>query len=93
MISGYPSALYGTLLTDWRSMQFQVMTRGGVRTEKLWMNFGEGAAYSAAYAGTDYIDRQHIKRKAERWADKYKFLPEGEKLAIMNSILKTHSTW
>ncbi len=31
MISGYP----------WRSVTFQVMTRGGVRTEQLWMNYPE----------------------------------------------------
>lgn len=29
MISGYPSALYDELLSDWRSITFQVMTRGG----------------------------------------------------------------
>lgn len=88
MISGYPSALYGALLSDWRSMQFQAMTRGGVRTEQLWMNFAEGAAYSAAYAGTDYIDRQRIKRKAERWAARYRDLPPGEQLAILAEMLK-----
>lgn len=88
MISGYPSALYGTLLADWRSIQFQVMTRGGPRTEQLWMNFPEQAAYSAAFAGTDYIDRQRIKRKAERWAAKYRELPPGEQLAILTEMLK-----
>ncbi|WP_447878426.1 DNA adenine methylase [Serratia fonticola] len=88
MISGYPSALYGSLLADWRSIQFQVMTRGGPRTEQLWMNFVEGAAYSAAYAGTDYIDRQRIKRKAERWAARYRDLPPGERLAILTEMLK-----
>lgn len=44
MISSYPSALYDDLLHDWRAIEFQVMTRGGVRTEKLWMNYPEGAA-------------------------------------------------
>ncbi|WP_337263426.1 MULTISPECIES: DNA adenine methylase [unclassified Serratia (in: enterobacteria)] len=91
MISGYPSALYDDLLSDWRSIQFQVMTRGGPRTEQLWMNFPEQAAYSAAYAGTDYIDRQRIKRKAERWAAKYRELPPGEQLAILTEMLKGNS--
>lgn len=88
MISGYPSNLYDTLLGDWRSIEFQVMTRGGVRTEKLWMNYAQDSAYSAAFAGGDYIDRQRIKRKAERWAAKYRLLPPGEQLAILTAMLK-----
>ncbi len=67
-------------------MEFQVMTRGGVRTEKIWMNYPDGAAYSAAFAGKDYIDRQRIKRKAERWKSKYAALPPAERLAIMTAL-------
>ncbi|WP_409309014.1 DNA adenine methylase [Pectobacterium sp. B1J-3] len=83
MISGYPSSLYDELLHGWRAIEFQVMTRGGVRTEKLWMNFPEGMAYSAKFAGKDYIDRQRIKRKAERWAAKYRAMTPAERLAVM----------
>lgn len=90
MVSGYPSVLYDTLLADWRSIKFQVMTRGGPRTEQLWMNFDEGAAYSHAFAGTDYIDRQRIKRKAERWASNYRALPPSERVAILSALLSTH---
>ncbi|WEF11970.1 DNA adenine methylase [Pectobacterium actinidiae] len=86
MISGYPSLLYDELLHDWRAIEFQVMTRGGVRTEKLWMNFPEGVAYSAAFAGKDYIDRQRIKRKAERWAAKYRAMTPAERLAVMSAL-------
>jgi len=39
MLSGYPSALYDELLTDWGSIELQVMNQCGVRTEKLWFNF------------------------------------------------------
>ncbi|MFJ5429268.1 DNA adenine methylase [Pectobacterium actinidiae] len=86
MISGYPSLLYDELLHDWRAIEFQVMTRGGVRTEKLWVNFPEGVAYSAAFAGKDYIDRQRIKRKAERWAAKYRAMTPAERLAVMSAL-------
>lgn len=90
MISGYPSALYDELLAGWRSIQFQVMTRGGPRTEQLWMNFDEGSAYSHAFAGANYIDRQRIKRKAERWAKNYSAMPAAEQTAILAEILRTH---
>ncbi|MGA7587043.1 MAG: DNA adenine methylase [Rouxiella badensis] len=86
MISGYPSALYDKLLSDWRSVEFQVMTRGGPRTEKLWMNYESGNAYSHAFAGKNYIDRQRIKRKAERWKARFQALPPAERLAIMTAL-------
>lgn len=66
------------------------MTRGGPRTEQLWMNFAEGAAYSHTFAGTDYIDRQRIKRKAERWANNYRALPSSEQVTILSALLSTH---
>lgn len=88
MLSGYPSALYDDLLSDWHATEFQVMTRGGVRTEKLWMNFNpaEEPAFSAAFAGENYEDRRRIKRKAERWKEKFKLLAPAERLAILSAL-------
>lgn len=87
MISGYPSRLYDHLLADWRTTEFQVMTRGGPRTEKLWMNFETGSVHWVTFAGNDYIDRQRIKRKAERWKNKYLDLPPGERLCVLSVLL------
>lgn len=88
MLSGYPSKLYDSLLNSWHSSEFQVMTRGGVRTEKLWVNFDPAAAprFSAAFAGDDYEDRRRIKRKAERWRKKYIQLSQQERMAIMAEL-------
>lgn len=86
ILSGYPSQLYDNTLTGWRSREFQAMTRGGVRTEKIWMNYPEGRAYSHAFAGKDYNDRYRIKRKAQRWKDKFAALPPAERLAIMVAL-------
>jgi len=86
ILSGYPSQLYDETLAGWRSLEFQAMTRGGVRTEKIWMNYGEGRAYSHAFAGKDYNDRSRIKRKVERWRAKYAALPPAERLAIMVAL-------
>lgn len=90
-ISGYPSALYDDLLAGWRTLEFQVMTRGGIRTEKLWMNYPADAAYWATYAGKDFTDRQRIKRKAARWAENYRNLSAGERLAVLSALLETES--
>ncbi|HGJ4361758.1 TPA: DNA adenine methylase [Salmonella enterica subsp. enterica serovar Thompson] len=86
ILSGYPSQLYDSTLTGWRTREFQAMTRGGVRTEKIWMNYEEGKAYSHTFAGRDYNDRARIKRKAARWRDKFAALPPAERLAIMTAL-------
>jgi DNA adenine methylase len=87
MLSGYPSALYDELFHDWRTIEFQVMTRGGVRTEKIWMNYPSDEYHWSAFAGIDFTDRQRIKRKAERWAKNYRQMPENERLAVLAAIL------
>lgn len=87
MLSGYPSALYDELLADWRCLTFQAMTRGGVRTECLWMNFPAGAVHWASFAGRNFTDRQRIKRKASRWAAKFRVLPPAERTAVLAAIL------
>ncbi|MCJ3258333.1 DNA adenine methylase [Klebsiella pneumoniae] len=87
ILSGYPSELYDRMLHSWRSREFQAMTRGGVRTEKIWMNYPEGGgAYSHTFAGKDYNDRYRIKRKAQRWKEKFAALPPAERLAIMVAL-------
>lgn len=43
IVSGYPSSVYDNVLPGWRSKKFQAMTRGGVRIEKIWMNYPEEA--------------------------------------------------
>ncbi|KMK28945.1 DNA methylase [Pluralibacter gergoviae] len=86
ILSGYPSNLYDRMLTGWRAREFQAMTRGGVRTEKIWMNYPEGRAYSHSFAGKDYNDRYRIKRKAQRWKQKLAALPPAERLAILVAL-------
>ena len=92
MVSGYPSALYDNILTGWRSIEFQAMTRGGVRTEKLWLSFADGSAHWANLAGKDFTDRQRIKRKAERWAANFAGLPQWERQAVLSAIMAQAAT-
>ena len=87
MVSGYPSALYDERLAGWRSVQWQVMNRGGVRTEKLWFNFVPDRVHWARYAGKNFTDRQRIKRKAESWGRRYEALPPAERLAVLATMM------
>jgi site-specific DNA-adenine methylase len=87
ILSGYPSALYDEWLAGWRSLSVQVMNQGGVRTEKVWFNFSPDRVHWARYAGKDHTDRQRIKRKAESWAQRYRELPPGERLAVLSGLM------
>ncbi len=91
MLSGYPSTLYDQALTDWRSLEFQVMTRGGPRTEKLWLSFDGQRVNWPAFAGSNHTDRQRIKRKAQRWQNNYRQLPPQERLALLSALLEVES--
>lgn len=91
MISGYPSRLYADMLADWRSIEFQTMTRGGPRTEKLWMNFPAGQVQWASFAGRNHTQRQHVKRQAARWAAKFRGMTPSRRLAILAAILDVES--
>ena len=88
ILSGYPSLLYDDLLGDWRTLELQAMTRGGPRTEKLWFNYDIERTYWASYAGKNFTDRQRIKRKAQRWRNKYQGLPNAERLAVLAAIME-----
>lgn len=86
-ISGYASSLYADMLDDWRCIEFQAMTRGGVRTEKLWMNYPAETVHWHSYAGENFTERQRIKRKAQRWASNFRHLPHSERLAVLSAIM------
>jgi site-specific DNA-adenine methylase len=87
ILSGYPSCLYDQELPDWRSLELQVMNQGGVRTEKVWFNFEPDRVHWARYAGKNHTDRQRVKRKAESWAERYRALPPGERMAVLAAVM------
>lgn len=88
IVSSYPSALYDELYPGWRTREFQAMTRGGVRTEKLWFNFEPAASHWSTFAGRNFTDRQRIKRKAARWKAKFLQLPPAERQAVLAALLE-----
>lgn len=87
-ISGYWSQLYADRLSGWRTIQFQIQTRGNTpATEYLWMNYPQPTAlHDYSYLGEDYRERERIKRKTQRWTTRLKGMPLLERLAISSAI-------
>lgn len=88
IISGYRSKLYDEMLAGWRSLDFEAMTRQGVRTETLWMNYDEPELlHDYRFFGNDFREREKIKRKAKRWHERFLKLEPKERQAI-NAVLR-----
>ncbi len=71
ILSGYDSELYRAMLSHWRLVQFNAMTRRGVRTECLYCNHAQPEiAHDARLTANNKRDRQTVSRRRQRLADK-----------------------
>lgn len=88
MISGYWTKLYARKLKDWSHATFQSVTRSGrVATEHLWFNFPEPLAlHDYRYLGSNFRERERIKRKKLRWANRLQRMPVLERRALMAAL-------
>lgn len=87
MLSGYGSVLYDRTLAGWRRIEFKAMTRGGLATEVVWMNYPEPTAlHDYGFLGEDFHDRLRIRRKLSRWTAKLASLPPLERAAILEAL-------
>jgi len=84
MISGYWTKLYARELRNWHAISFQAVTRSGrIATEWLWSNFSEPVAlHDYHYLGTNFRERERIKRKMLRWTLRLKRMPTLERRAF-----------
>lgn len=89
MLSGYRNPIYDTAakIYGWHRVDFQAMTRGGVRTESVWMNYEAPAVIADyAYVGKDFRERERIKRKVNRWIRRLEQLPALERAALLSAM-------
>ena len=88
-ISTYPNTLYGTMLADWRRIEFESTTRNGMATEWLFMNYPEPTElHDYRYVGKDYRERERIAKKVRRHVRKFNALPELERKALLAALLR-----
>ena len=86
-ISGYWSELYADMLSGWRMDSWSARTRGGVATERLWMNYPEPTRlHDYRYLGDTYRQRDRIKRKKARWVARLKRMEPLERYALLAAL-------
>jgi DNA adenine methylase len=90
MISGYDCEMYNKALKGWHTSTFETMTRGGMATEKIWMNYdiSELDLATTEFVGVDYIDRQRINRKKKLLVKRLMNTPRHERQALLEAIQK-----
>lgn len=84
-ISGYWSELYARELDDWRTVSFNSVVRSGdVRREFLWMNYPEPVAlHDYSYLGSNFRERERIKRRITRWSARLQRMDVLERRAVL----------
>jgi site-specific DNA-adenine methylase len=94
MVSHYPSSLYDRLLKGWFTLEFTSQTRNGKATEKLYMNYDptKKILQDFSWVGSNFSERQRIKRKVERHIKKLDQLTSIERRCILSAILQKYET-
>lgn len=93
MISTRRNRLYDTMLKGWYKKEFLTADRGGAAYEVIYMNYdiSQMELHQYDYIGNGSIDRQRIKRKAQRTLNKIVELPFHERSFILQEIVKKYA--
>jgi len=95
MLSGYRNAIYddAARYNGWNRVDFQAMTRRGLRTESVWMNYEKPAVIADySYVGQNFRERERIKRKVNRWIRRLQQLEPLERAALISAVRELEST-
>jgi hypothetical protein len=95
MISHYRCKLYDDELKGWRRVDIDTTNRAGKRVvESVYCNFPEPfELHDYRYLGTDFHDRDRIKKKKNRWVANLDAMPSAERYAIIGAILAKRDEW
>lgn len=86
MICGYKSKIYRRL-KHWRSIEHEVPTRGGLQTERIWMNYPEPAMlHDLRYVGDDRRERERIRRRQVNWRKQLEAMSPLERAAMLSAL-------
>jgi len=85
VLSGYRSPLYESFLGKWHQLDFLTVNRAGQRTvETLWMNYpAPTALHDYRYLGSNFRERERIKRKRVRWQARIARMTQLERRAVL----------
>lgn len=86
MISGYRNPCYDETLRGWNRRSFPGITRVGPREETVWFNYEPGLLHDVRYFGDSFRERQSIKRRRRRWANRFRREPRPIQQAVLADL-------
>ncbi len=86
-LSCYDNEYYSNNLKHWNKINFNSITRSGVRVETLYMNYEINSLHDYKFLGKDFTDRQRIKRRINLLVSKLKSLPTLERAAVIDALV------
>jgi site-specific DNA-adenine methylase len=94
MISGYWSSLYAEMLQSWRTVTFQVRTRGGrMADEWLWMNYPVPTElHDYRFLGENFRERERLTRIRRRWVARLERMQPKERYMLMAALEASSSS-
>lgn len=86
-ISAYRCELYDSMLKNWRVKEWKVNTHNGIKYEALYMNYDKPKfLHQYNFLGEDRTDRQRIKRRKIKFAERFEAMNDNERYCIINYI-------
>lgn len=89
MISGYRNSYYDEVLHDWERRSFPGISRMGSREETVWLNYEPRLLHDMRYLGKDFRERQSIKRRRDRWIQRFRREPLSIQQAVLADLIST----
>lgn len=90
MICAKPNLLYEAALKGWHTLQYTNKGHGPQYIEQVWMNYAPPTKlHEYRYLGTDYRDRERIKKKVRRQVANLMKLPALERAALLEQLNTT----
>lgn len=91
MLAGYRCALYDEALADWRRVDYPVQTRGGTKTESVWLNYDPPSRlHDARFIGDDKRQRERVRKRQRNMVALIQRLPPLERQAILDRIAEAN---
>jgi len=85
--SSYWNAAYDCAFSRWRCITYQAQTRGGPRTECVWLNFPPADhLHDSRHVGDDKRERERIRRRARNLVAGLKRASPRERQAMIDAV-------
>jgi len=87
MLSGYASAMYEQMLSDWTRVDFTAASHRGGHIESVWLNYKPPVIpHDLSYLGDDFRQREQIKRRHARLVQRIGALALEEQVLLLESL-------